>query len=292
MNQNTYVFSRQIYKSINKDGSVRQIVSIDVRQKDSGLSFPTPFNTFLLEYQNRKTSTVSMIASLLVKFLNHIFFEIECPIGSIQELTWQQGAEFLSSLSSQPNGKLQYAEYLSKFYVFCKQHNMAEIPDYNFEERTCGSYQKYQENIFKGRYEVKPKKSVDAIHEIDTAYLPMFFDTARDIAPDIYLGLFFQFAGGLRASEVVSIEYNSIRFIREGGTFALSLKLEDKDLRPDLSSAFISKVKRNRTQVVLSIFGDRLEQAYETHQKLYRKENISAVFIDKNGNPIDRKSVV
>ena len=286
MNQNTYIFSKQIYKSINKDGSVRQIVSIDIKQKDSGLSFPTPFNAFLLEYQNRKTSTVSMIASLLVKFLNHIFFEMECPIGSIQELTWQQGAEFLSNISSQPNGKLQYAEYLSKFYAFCKQHNMAEIPDYNFEEGTGGTYQKYQGNIFKGRYEVKPKKSADAIHEIDTAYLPMFFDTARDIAPDIYLGIFFQFAGGLRASEIVSVEYSSIRFIRESGILALSLKLEDKDLRPDLSSAFISKVKRNRTQVVLPIFGDRLEQAYEAHKKLYRKENISAVFIDKNGNPM------
>lgn len=286
MNRNQYIFSKQIYKSINDDGSVRQLVSIDIQQKDLGLSFPTPFNAFLLEYQNRKTSTVSMIASLIVRFLNHIFFEAECPISSIQELTWQQGAEFLSKLPCQPNGKLQYAEYLSKFYVFCKQHNMAEIPDYNFEEKIKFSYQKYQENIFKGRYEVKSKKSVDAIHEIDMAYLPMFFDTARDIAPDIYLGILFQFAGGLRASEIVSVEYSSISFIRESGAFALSLKLEDKDLRPDLSSAFISKVKRNRTQVVLPIFGDKLEQAYEAHKKLYRKENTSAVFIDKNGNPM------
>ncbi len=286
MNRNEYIFSKQIYKSINEDGSVRQLVSIDIQRKDLGLSFPTPFNAFLLEYQNRKTSTVGMIASLIVRFLNHIFIEAECPISSIQELTWQQGVEFLSKLSSQPNGKLQYAEYLSKFYVFCKQHNMAEIHDYNFEKRTDSNYQKYQENIFKGKYEVKPKKSVDAIHEIDMAYLPMFFDTARDITPDIYLGIFFQFAGGLRASEIVSVEYNSIRFIRDSGTFALALKLEDKDLRPDLSCAFISKVKRNRTQVVLPIFGDRLEQAYETHKKLYSKENISAVFVDKNGNPM------
>jgi len=286
MNRNKYIFSKQIYKSINEDGSIRQLVSIDIQRKDFGLSFPTPFNAFLLEYQNRKTSTVGMIASLIVRFLNHIFIEAECPIDSIQELTWQQGVEFLSKLSSQPNGKLQYAEYLSKFYVFCKQHNMAEIPDYNFERRTDFTYQKYQGNLFKGQYEVKPKKSVDAIHEIDIAYLPMFFDTARDIAPDIYLGILFQFAGGLRASEIVSVEYSSIRFIRDSGTFSLSLKLEDKDLRPDLSSAFISKVKRNRTQVVLPIFGDRLEQVYETHKNLYRKENISAVFIDKNGNPM------
>jgi len=44
---------------------------------------------------------------------------------------------FLSKLSSRHNGKQQYAEYLSKFYVFCKQRGMVEIPDYNFEKRTA-----------------------------------------------------------------------------------------------------------------------------------------------------------
>lgn len=284
MNTDNYIFSKQIYKSINEDGSVRQLVSIDIRIKDAGISLPTPFTAFLLEYQSRKTSTVSMVASLIVRFLNHLFFEMECPITSISELTFQQGKDFLSALSCQSGGKTQYAEYLTKFYYFCKRQEMAEIKD--FKEKPSSTYIKNTENIFKGKYKVESKKTVDTIHEIDAAYLPMLFDTARNIAPDIYLGLFFQFAGGLRASEVVSVEYSNIRFIREDGIFALSLKLEDKDLRPDLSSAFISKVKRNRTQTVLPIFGDGLEKAYETHVKLYRKENVSAVFIDKNGNPM------
>ena len=284
MNTDNYIFSKQIYKSINDDGSVSQLVSIDIRIKDVGLSFPTPFNAFLLEYQSRKTSTVSMIASLITRFLNYLFFEMESPITSISELTFQHGKDFLSDLPCQSGGKTQYAEYLTRFYYFCKHQEMAEIKD--FKENPSSTYIKYTENIFKGKYKVDPKKKVDTIHEIDTSYLPMFFNTARDIAPDIYLGLFFQFAGGLRASEVVSVEYSNIRFIREDGVFALSLKLEDKDLRPDLSSAFISKVKRNRTQTILPIFGDGLEKAYETHVKLYRKENVSAVFIDKNGNPM------
>lgn len=284
MNTDNYIFSKQIYKSINKDGSVRQLVSIDIQLKDIGISLPTPFTAFLLEYQSRKTSTVSMVASLIVRFLNYLFFEMEYPITSISELTFQQGKDFLSSMSCQSGGKTQYAEYLTKFYYFCKNQEMAEIKD--FKEKPSSTYIKNTENIFKGKYKVDPKRTVDTIHEIDTAYLPMLFDTARDIAPDIYLGLFFQFAGGLRASEVVSVEYSNIRFIREDGVFALSLKLEDKDLRPDLSSAFISKVKRNRTQTVLPIFGDGLEKAYETHVKLYRQENVSAVFIDKNGNPM------
>lgn len=282
MNRDNYVFSKQIYKSINKDGSIRQLVSIDIQIKDLGISIPTPFNAFLLEYQSRKTSTVAMVASQIARFLNYLFITMEDPITSIDELKFQHGIDFLSMLPCQKGGKAQCSEYLSKFYHFCKQQGI-EISDFKEEPNT---YQKYTKNVFKGRYIVEPKKTADAIHEIDTAYLPMFFDTARDIAPDICLGLFFQFAGGLRASEIVSVEYSSIRLIRDSGIFALSLKLEDKDLRPDLSSAFISKVKRNRTQVVLPIFGDRLEQAYEEHKKFYRKENISAVFIDKNGNPM------
>lgn len=45
-------------------------------------------------------------------------------------------------------------------------------------------------------------------------------------------------------------------------------------------------MKRNRTQTVLPVFGDGLEKAYEAHVKSYRKENVGAVFIDKNGNPM------
>lgn len=33
MNRNNYAFSKQIYKSIREDGSVRQIVSIDIKLK-------------------------------------------------------------------------------------------------------------------------------------------------------------------------------------------------------------------------------------------------------------------
>lgn len=284
MNTDNYIFSKQIYKSVNKDGSVRQLVSIDIRIKDTGVSIPTPFTAFLLEYQSRKASTVSMIASLIVRFLNYLFFEMESPLASIAELTFQNGIDFLSALPCQKGGKLQYAEYLTKFYYFCRDKGMAEIKD--LRENPHSRYKTYTENIFKGRYRTEPKIKVDAIHEIDTAYLPMFFDTARDIAPDIYLGVLFQFAGGLRASEVVSVEYGSIRVIKENGRMLLSLMLGDKDLRPDLSSAFIAKAKRNRAQIVIPIFGNKLEEAYEAHMKRYRKDNVSAVFIDKNGNPM------
>ena len=51
-----------------------------------------------------------MAASLIVRFLNYLFFDIDSPITSIKELTFQHGIDFLSSLQIQPGGKTQYAE--------------------------------------------------------------------------------------------------------------------------------------------------------------------------------------
>ena len=95
MNKDNYTFTKKIYKSINEDGSVRQLVSIDIQIRDIGISLPTPFNAFLLEYQSRKVSTVAMVASLIVRFLNYLFFEMDSPLTSIAELIFQNGIDFL-----------------------------------------------------------------------------------------------------------------------------------------------------------------------------------------------------
>lgn len=160
MNRNNYAFSKQIYKSIREDGSVRQIVSIDIKLKDSKLCFPTPFNAFLMEYQNRKTSTVALIAGIITQFLNYVFFEMYPPISTIQELTLQHGISFLSSISCRSEVKTQYAEYLTKFYFFCHKKDMAALDDIDFFVK-CNSQQKeYIANIFVGKYEVIYKKAL------------------------------------------------------------------------------------------------------------------------------------
>ena len=163
MNTDNYIFSKQIYKSINKDGSVRQLVSIDIRIKDVGISIPTPFTAFLLEYQSRKASTVSIVASLIVRFLNYLFFEMVSPITTIADLTFQNGIDFLSALPCQKGVKTQYAEYLTKFYYFCMDHKMAEIKD--LKEHSRSQYKTYTENIFKGRYKAESKQKVDRSEE-------------------------------------------------------------------------------------------------------------------------------
>lgn len=287
MNKNDNLrFAKKIYKTKNEDGTVRQMVSIDIVNNEIGISFPTPYNAFLLQYQNRKVSTVELIANILVRFFNYLFYDMKNPIESIEELTLQHGIDFLSNLNCKEKEKTQKAEYLTKFYYFCKQHDMVSLENVQFLIKKNSFDKEYMENIFNGKYEVINKQSPDVIHELDLKYLPLFFETIYDVAPDIYLGAFFQFAGGMRVSEIVSVEYCSIRKVKESTKFSLSISLKDKDLRPDLATAFISKVKRKRTQVILPIFGDALRIAFENHKENYHKKGIAAVFIDANGNPM------
>lgn len=110
MNRDNYFFSKQIYKSINEDGSIRQVVSIDIQIKDIGISLPTPFNAFLLQYQSRKTPIVAMIASHIARFLNYLFIMMEEPITSIEELRFQRGIDFLSMLPYKKEGKYNVPE--------------------------------------------------------------------------------------------------------------------------------------------------------------------------------------
>lgn len=133
MNKNDNLrFAKKIYKTKNEDGTVRQMVSIDIVNNEIGISFPTPYNAFLLQYQNRKVSTVELIANILVRFFNYLFYDMKNPIESIEELTLQHGIDFLSNLNCKEKEKTQKAEYLTKFYYFCKQHDMVSLENVQF----------------------------------------------------------------------------------------------------------------------------------------------------------------
>lgn len=104
-----------------------------------------------------------------------------------------------------------------------------------------------------------------------------------DETPDIALGVFLQCFGGLRKSEVVSLEYKNISVTTVGGRETMMLDLYDKDLREDVQTAFITGCKRNRQQAVLPVYDNLLWELYEKHKKKYQKAGCSAVFVDRNG---------
>ena len=79
-----YRFERKIY-IINNDEQFNKMPSINIYSNKSKLSLPTPFNAFLLEYDNKKLSTRTQITDILVGFLNYVFFN---PNNSIDLHSW------------------------------------------------------------------------------------------------------------------------------------------------------------------------------------------------------------
>lgn len=64
---------------------------------------------------------------------------------------------------------------------------------------------------------------------------------------------------------------------------AAAVTLKDKDLREDISTAFLSGCKRNRIQTVLPAYDDLLWELFEKHKEKYKKAGCSAVFVDTDG---------
>ena len=240
-----------------------------------------------MEFKNRKTTTPDALANVIVSFLNYAFFDAEYTISKFEEITIETGISYLSQTKANKKTKEVYANKLTKFYFHCFQQGLLpKLTEDTFIITTNYNNKEYIKNIFYGKYEVVYEEKPEVIHSIDTKYIPMFFHTAADVAPDIFLGIFIQFMGGLRCSEVISLEYSNIRHKIQNNITTLSVSLKDKDLRPDLPNAYIAKVKSPGTQTIIPAFGNLLEELYQEHKEKYKSDKHDAIFVDKNGNPM------
>lgn len=278
-------WKKQIYKDTitldNGKTQVIQTVTIGIEDMNTGLFLVSPITGFINDiYLSKKTTTQVAAANVVVSFLNYIYFICNKTLDDIE---YQDAIDFLNIKDVKRDTKDTYAHTLTKFYKYLHIHNYNVIPPkWNLENFQVTGYNTYTTNT-----------DVDVIHNIKTEYLPLFLQCAKDVAPDIALGVFLELFGGLRCSEVVSLEYSNIQISnRDSNIKTMFLNLYDKDLRPDLSTAFIAKVKRNRRQEVIPAFGSMLFDLYETHKTIYKSKNTQAIFIDANGNPMTDKTYV
>jgi integrase len=239
--------------------------------KHKEIFIPSPISYFTIYEAGNKTSSQKNAADVIVRFLNFILEKDK----DIFDINVELGAEFLSSRNICNKTANFYAAILENFYRFLKDN---EIID--FDEKDT--------SLFMGKYRVsvdKKKKTIQ--HTLKPEYLPLLFSTASERTPDIELGLYFQIFGGLRASEVVSIEYNDISYtLNDGKITRMSVELKDKVLRPDLEYGNITKVKINRTQEIVVTSDGYLDDLFKKHKDKYKSKNTNCVFIDKNGNPM------
>ena len=241
----------------------------------------SPFSDFLNEFSLNKATSANMAADIVVRFLNYLYFTADKDIYSI---TIQDTVDFIETRNIQQDTQRCYTSYLTKFYHFVAERlplQHISLDDFTFDKDRKGHM--IMKNLLTGHMDTKKKINPEFIHNIKKEYLYTFIKTAMDVVPSIAFGVYLQSFGGLRKSEVISLEYKNIATTVMGGRKTMQVTLEDKDLREDLPTAFISKCKRNRTQTIIPVFDDMLWMLYENHKKKYKKEGCSAVFVNSNG---------
>lgn len=242
----------------------------------------SPFSDFLNEFIPNKATSANMAADVVVRFLNYLYFTADKDIYSI---TIQDTVDFIETLNIQQDTQQSYTSYLTKFYYFVADRlplQYISLDDFTFDRDRKGHM--VMRNLFMDHMDTKKKINPEAIHNIKKEYLYTFIKTAMDVVPDIAFGVYLQCFGGLRKSEVISLEYKNIAVTVMGQMETIQVTLKDKDLREDLPTAFIPKCKKNRTQTILPVFGDLLWVLYEKHKERYKKDGGSAVFVNSNGS--------
>ena len=272
LNRN-FVWVKHIIKTKN-DKDITQNVVIGKKHLDTGLFLVSPYSDLPSSIKNKKITTQLAYANVVVPFLNFLYDKDSA--FEIDNISIQDGIEFLTSCDVNSKTKQGYAATLEKFYMFLRERGI------EFSGYIQGV------SLFNGKYEKsKPRGSKDVLHNLKPEYLPLFLNTAIEVVPEIALGIYIGSFGGLRNSEIVSIEYDNISFrYDKDGIMNMTINLVDKDLRPDIEYAFTSKVKKNRKQEVIPVYGGLLKELFDKHKEKYKKDNTNAVFIDEKGLPM------
>lgn len=286
-------FIRDIIKieTVNENTGEIEIerrVVIKIKNLTNGKSRIHRFTDFLGRWKNKKTKTVSDLADKIVTFLNYVYFDLnKTVLPSIEYLTFELGAKFLNTVC---NGKSnsyasQIERALSYFYFFLADKNILK----NITKKEFKFIDKGNRIVlvspFEGMYEKPPVKQTDRLHHFDEELIFTFLETAIEVSPNIALGIYCQFFGGLRVSEVVSLEYHNISFKGKSGLNGMILRISNNDLAPELKTGFINQAKRERKQTIFNI-GNLLPLLYENHKKHYKNKNTSAIFVNLKGRPM------
>ncbi|KMQ18039.1 hypothetical protein [Bacillus mycoides] len=268
-------------------------ILIVLMNKANGREVVHPLTSFIYDNWKRKGYNTQIArAKHLIAFLNHIFFDYKSvlKINSLQELTINQGVHFLETKAK--NGRLEstinaYESTLTYFYLYLAKKGLLKKYDYSSLKRrayTAEGRQKGICSIFKGEVSIVNKKSraPEKIRRLADEHIIPFIATALEVAPDIALGIYICFFGGLRGSEVVSIKRSEIKTKGVKGEHGLILKLST-DVKYAKGSG--NRVKTPGEQGVQA-YQDLLGMLYQFHLMYFQepKDGSDSLLIDKRGN--------
>ncbi len=268
-------------------------IVIKLKNLENGKARIHRYTDFLKKWLESETTTSLEIARQTVKFLNYIYFDESMKsLTSIQDLTINHGVQYLELISeSDARYSTKKAErVLTEFYYYLASKKILKnIKKHDFTTIMLSKGRSSIISPFKGTYILpKPKKS-NKIHQLEERLILEFIYTALQVCPNIAFGIYMQFFGGLRLSEVVNIEHTNINFKGPNGRNGLVLVLRKNRMKKDRKEDRITSPKKDRNQVVFPV-GSLLEDIYTFHAERYKLPECNAVFINRNGDAMSRKS--
>ena len=285
-----------------------RVVGIGIKDKKTNRVYPSPLTHYIRTYYRGASKSLSSqrnAAYETIKFLNYINKQIENEATEFMNLKHEglfglnltHGSQYISYLSLKARNEelssdyiYRIESYLIKFYQWLSTNQIIHEKinaekDSPFNNLELGT-------IYPGRDERVSEKLVD-FGENRYEIVQRFIKIAQDVAPDIALGICFQFFGGLRVGEVVNLTKEAIEspyFWDDTNLgeskFILKIRERHLELFKDKTNLQHEGVKRPRNQALLT--NPLLSQVYKEHkqhlQRLNNRENIknqNALFIAK-----------
>lgn len=240
-------------------------------------------------WSRNKTKTIKDKTQTYVFLLNYVYFDANNPIDNFFNININMLLSFFKQLN--PNLNREYVKKIEAnisevLYYFCKRNLLKNI--YLTDFATGDKKLVYLIGI-KNQYALPERKASNKLHNVKPEIALALIDIALDICPKIALGIYLQIFGGLRASEVVCLECTDVHYNVKKDEFKISVTLSDKDLRPDIKTGFIRKVKKPRKQKILAIEG-LFDELYNNNKLLIQHAVSNALFINRDGNPMTVES--
>ncbi|WP_052353834.1 hypothetical protein [Neobacillus jeddahensis] len=275
----------------------QEVVGIGLYDPYKDCIYPLPITKFLEQFRNKNGSLSSQKnpAEAIKRFLNYCreyamendpdFLDIKEK--GIKGLRLQHGSHYITSLSQRcrfeeldPDYVRQDIRYLNKFYFYLQSEGII-----------VKQFDKEYKEVIRRKSGGRKKEKINVLTEIDifsneglgTVYPPNrigkkvqklkdfgkdryklvleFIDTAELVEPDIIIGLYLQFFGGLRRGEVVNLTRNALLQTDDG--YIVDVDDRVNVLFPNKPDTKSEQVKNPRYQAL--IWNKRMEYAIRKH---------------------------
>lgn len=322
------------YKFISKEVVINEIIRskmrdtkiimIGVLDKQSGIVYPHPITHFIkskYEFDGRSVNSQDSPAQIVCRLLNFCLQKIEeghkdfveLKQTGLRGLRRRHASKFITHLTLEGLQRatvVYYERYLSAFYVYLKEMSLID-EDFLLKPVKSAKKEVIYRSVFQDAHlgrrlpsketaKKRPPKLKD-FGEDRTALTACFITLAMDKAPDIALGLCFQFYGGLRRGEVVNLDRGSlvisenesmevqIRDNRKGFFFRLKDTKAENPKRLNYLNVEMARQTILDNDLVWTIYKKHMKQL-DIRLKNGEIKNARALFVDKDGNPMSGKT--